>query len=150
MRLFVMILLLSIRASIFTQDGSNIRYVSPKKLNNSYIGKTCHVDFGSRSFGGQTIDTIEIEVKGQKVRFVEHREDNGFNNWFRQQYLIALPLQETFSTRLITTKIDSLDSENIYVTSTVGYYRHEYALDTITIVHHRYLRKNVAKVLIED
>ena len=149
MRLFVIILLLSIGASIFAQDGSNIRYVSLKHLNNSHIGKICHIDFGLRSFGGQTIDTIEIEVKGQKVRFVEHRKDNGFNNWFREKYLIALPIDKTFSKRLISSKIDSLNSEKIYVTSILGYYRNESPLDTITIIKHDYLRENVSTVLLK-
>ncbi len=150
MKLFIIILLLLLSVSIFAQDGSNIKYVTPENINNTLIGKTCHIDFGSESFRTLIVDTLEIEVKGQKIEFVEHRVDNGFDNWFDQQYLVALPLQKAYSVRLKSTKIDSLNSEKVYVTSILGYYRNESPLDTITIIKHYYLRKNIAAVLVEN
>lgn len=150
MKLFIILLLLLNSVSIFAQDGSNIKYVRPENINNTLIGKTCHIDFGSESFKTLIVDTLKIEVKGQKIKFVEHRMDNGFNNSFREQYLIALPLQKISSTRLIATEIDSLDSEKIYVTSILGYYHNESPLDSITIINHHYLRENVAAVLVEN
>ena len=132
------------------QDGSNIRYYEPNNLDSSLIGKYCHVDFGKESFRGQAIDTIEINVKGQQMKFYEHRVDNGFNNWFNKQYLIRVEEENQLSTRLENSTIDSLTSDKIYVTSTLSYYVNESAVDTITVIQHWYNREDVSKVLIKN
>jgi len=136
-------------SSLIAQDGSNIRYYEPEKLDDNLIGKFCHVDFGKVSFGGKAIDTIEINVKGQKMKFYEHREDNGFNNWFNKQYLIRVEDKNHSSTRLHNSRIDSLTSNRIYVTSTLSYYANESPIDTITVFQHWYDRNNISKVLIK-
>ncbi len=115
------------------QDGSNIRYYEPNKLDNTLVGKYCHIDFGQISFGGQAIDTIEINVKGQRMKFYEHRGDDGYNNWFNKQYLIRLEGKNQSSTRLQNSQIDSLTSDRIYVTSTLSYYANGSPIDTITV-----------------
>src|SRR5688572_22294065 len=74
----------------FGQDGSNIIYVKTPDLNETHLDKKVHFDFYSRSFGGVKVDTISIAVTGNSVKFLEHREDNGFNNWFSRQYLYSL------------------------------------------------------------
>jgi hypothetical protein len=136
-------------SSLIAQDGSNIRYYEPEILDDSLIGKFCHVDFGKESFGGQAIDTIEINIKGQQMKFYEHREDNGFNNWFNKQYLIRVEDKNHSSTRLQNSRIDSLTSDRIYVTSTLSYYANESPIDTITVFQHWYDRNNVLKVQIK-
>jgi hypothetical protein len=135
---------------LMAQDGSNIRYYEPNKLDSTLIGKYCHIDFGKISFGGHAIDTIEINVKGQQMKFYEHREDNGFNNWFNKQYLIRVEDKDYSSTRLQNSKIDSLTSDRIYLTSTLSYYANESLIDTITVFQQWYDRKNVSKVLIKN
>jgi len=132
------------------QDGSNIKYYEPTNLDSSLIGQYCHVDFGKESFGGRIIDSIEIKVKGQKMRFYEHRKDNGFNNWFNEQYLIRVEDKNQVSTRLQNSRIDSLTTDKIYLTSVLSYYTDESPIDTITVFQHWYERKNISKVLIKN
>lgn len=146
----LLILLILINIPVFAQDGSDIRYVNSENIDSGIVGKVCHIDVYSKSFRGLPIDTMEINVRGKKVKFIEHRVDNGFNNWFRDQYLIALPIYKNSSMRLISSKIDSLDSKNIYVTSIIGYYRYDNPLDTITVINHDYLRENVAAILLKN
>ena len=132
------------------QDGSNIRYLSPNELNNDFIGSSCHIDVGRASFGGLLIDTFEIDINDQPMRFYEHRVDNGYNNWFDEQYLIRIDDYQPLITRLETSVIDSLTTDRLYVTSVLGYYMSESApIDTITIIHHSYEWQAIAKVLIK-
>ncbi|WP_430965324.1 hypothetical protein [Spongiimicrobium sp. 2-473A-2-J] len=149
MRLSITLLMLTICPLIFAQDGSDINYIKPENLDDSHIEKTCHIDFGSRSFRGQTLDTLELEVKGKLIKFVERRVDNGYNNWFKEQYLEAITPGKNPIIRLKYAKIDSLSSEKIHVTSILGYYRDGLPLDSITLIHHYYLRKNIAEILIK-
>ncbi len=58
-------------------------------------------DFYNRSFGGIKIDTILIAVTDKSIKFVEHREDNGFSNWFSRQYLESIVSIGNFKLRLI-------------------------------------------------
>ncbi|TMM55970.1 hypothetical protein FEE95_15110 [Maribacter algarum] len=132
------------------QDGSNIKYYEPNNLDSTLVGKFCHVDFGNESFQGQAIDTIQINVKGQQMKFYEHREDTGFNNWFNKQYLIRLKGENQLSTRLQNSTIDSLSSDKIFVTSTLSYYSNESPIETITVFQHWYERKDISKVLIKN
>ncbi len=132
------------------QDGSNISYHEPNNLDHSLIGKYCHIDFGKESFRGQAIDTIEINVNGQDMKFYEHRTDNGFNNWFNRQYLIRIGDKNHLSTRLQNSLIDSLTPNRIYVTSTLSYYTNEAPIDSITVFQHWYDRKKISKVLIKN
>lgn len=135
--------------SLLAQDGSNISYYDPTRLNKSLIGKYCHVDFGEESFGGLTIDTIEIKIKGQRMKFYEHRKDNGFNNCFNEQYLIRVEDKNQIITRLKNSRIDSLTADKIYLTSILSYYINESPIDTITVFQHWYERKNISKVLVK-
>lgn len=98
---------------LMAQDGSNMRYLEPDELDSSFVGKYCHIDFGENSFGGRVIDTIEINVYGQSMKFYEHRADNGYDNWFRGQYLIRVEERSQFLTHLKDSRIDSLTSERI-------------------------------------
>ena len=135
---------------LMAQDSSNIKYYEPTNLDSSLIGKYCHIDFGEESFGGRVIDTVEIKVKGQKMRFYEHRKDNGFNNWFNEQYLIRVEDKNQGSTRLQNSRIDSLTTDKIYLTSVLSYYANETPIDTITVFQHSYDRNNISKVLIKN
>ncbi len=132
---------------LIVQDGSDIIYIKPKELNSSHVGKKCHIDFGRKSFRGIVIDTLKVKIRNQQIVLVEHRKDNGFNNWFREQYLETVASHKAPSIRLYDSRIDSITSEKIYVSSTLGYYSGNSPLDTITIIQHSYLRKDIAEIL---
>lgn len=134
---------------LIAQDGSNIRYYDSSKLDSAFIGEYCHIDFGEISSGGQFVDTIEIDVKGQLMKFIEHREDDGYNNWFDKQYLIRIDDKNQWSTRLQASKIDSVTLDKIYVTSALSYYINESPIDTITVFQHWYEREKISSVLIK-
>ena len=82
---------------LFGQDGSNINYLEPEKLDESYVGQIVQIDFYRKSRGlnrskdgdggGYNIDKVLLDIDGKQVEFIERRQDNGFNNWFSEQYL---------------------------------------------------------------
>ena len=137
------------------QDGSNILYAEFSYLNQSHIGKLCHIDFGERSgplvmMRGRSIDTIEINVSGKLVAFVEHRVDNGYNNWFGAQYLVSLPSRNNISKRIPYFRIDSLTSTKLYVSGHVSYYQNGKIFDTTTLIRRVFSEQEIARVLIKS
>lgn len=70
--------------------------------------------------------------------FYEHRIDNGFNNWFKNQCL--LNTDDILEIRLHHTIIDSLTLDKIYVSSTLSYDFNESPIDTITLIKHSHNR----------
>jgi len=74
---------------VYSQDGSDIRYVKSANLNTELIGKFVHFDFYNRSFLSKKIDTIELKINQKLIKFIEVRNDDGYNNWFSQQSLIS-------------------------------------------------------------
>jgi hypothetical protein len=93
---FITLVVLCVATSVVAlgQDGSDMNYISPEELTDAYIGRVMHIDFYRRSHGnlgqsgkGINIDSIELNISGKNVKFIEHREDDGFNNRFFQQYL---------------------------------------------------------------
>ena len=81
----------------FGQDGSDMYHVEPDKVDESYIGRLTHIDFYRDSFGcnyyrgkkqdESKCDKISLNINNEQVEFKEHRVDDGFNNWFKDQYL---------------------------------------------------------------
>ena len=92
-KLLFAFIFLFLAAPAFGQDGSNINYVKPDELNQSHVGRTIQLDFYRRSFGSalsdapRAVDKISLAINGRLMEFVEHRVDDGFNNWFSEQYL---------------------------------------------------------------
>jgi len=84
------ILFLVLSESTYSQDGSDIIYLKLNQLDKSYIGDTVQIDFYRRSFGGLKIDTVQLVVENIYLKFKEHRVDDGYNNWFRGQYLESI------------------------------------------------------------
>ena len=78
---------------VFGQDGSDMKYLKPGELNGDHIGRRLHLDFYRPSRGWldreqrRNVDKVSLEIDGKWIEFVEHREDDGFNNWFSEQYL---------------------------------------------------------------
>lgn len=100
-----------------------MRYVKPNDLDSSYIGKWVHLDFGQRSFATfdydhkRPLDTVTIELNGKKVTFIEHRVDDGFNNWFEDQYLEAVKTVDGMRIRIIKHKLLAIEGDLIRVES---------------------------------
>src|SRR4029453_8224914 len=72
------------------QDGSDILYLKPNQLDTSFVGDYVHLDFFNRSFHGKPLDTVRLFFNNAPIRFVEHRVDDGFNNWFNEQSLQSI------------------------------------------------------------
>ena len=95
MRFFTILFFIIFQANfLFGQDGSNINYVKVEDLKESYVGRIIQIDFYNKSFGavaekgnGINVDKVLIGFDGKQIELIEHREDDGFNNWFRGQYL---------------------------------------------------------------
>lgn len=79
------------------QDGSDMNYIEPDKVDISYIGRLTHIDFFRNSKGcsqfwgnkqdGSKCDKITLSIGDKQIEFHEHRQDDGYNNWFKDQYL---------------------------------------------------------------
>ena len=121
MKKIIILIILTFTVNVFAQDGSDIKYVKVSDLNNSHIGKMVHLDFYNRSFNGLNFDkkdlndTIKIELGSKKIEFKEHRVDNGFNNWFSQQYLESTEFVDGYKIRIPMCKIEEIKSDFINV-----------------------------------
>lgn len=103
---------------LFGQDGSDINYIKPNELDKQYIGRRLHLDFHQRSFGlrdKRLLDKIIVEINGKKVIFIEHRKDDGYNNWFSQQYLESVEKVNGLSLRIKEFELLEIDKDNILV-----------------------------------
>lgn len=114
----------------FAQDGSNMNYVKPSELKESHIGKFAHLDFGTRSFAfheeirgkGRPLDTIRIKINGKEYPFREHRVDDGYNNWFNEQFLEATEKVGRLTLRLTKSEILRISEDSIRVKSYFDYF----------------------------
>ena len=104
---------------LFGQDGSDINYIKPENLNSSHIGRIIQIDFFRRSFGGLHIDKILIDVNSKQIEFIEHREDDGFNAWFAQQYLESVDAVDGKKIIIKEFKLIKIEKESILV---IGYF----------------------------
>lgn len=104
------------------QDGSDILYRSIRQLNDTYIGDFVHLDFYNKSFRGIVIDTVSIIVENDRIKFAEHREDNGFNNWFDRQYLESLEKTDGRTVRVAKFRLDKITADSVFVTGYLDYY----------------------------
>lgn len=111
--------------TLFGQDGSDILYGTVDELDDSYIGDFVHLDFYNRSFRGRQLDTVAIEIDGRPLKFVEHRKDDGFNNWFRRQYLESVKGTDDFTIRIVKSRLDKITADSISVTNYLEYYHQD-------------------------
>lgn len=121
MKKLILLIILNFTIKVIAQDGSDIKYVSISKLDNSYIGKMAHLDFYNRSFGGLKLENIDlcdkvvIILENREIEFLEHRADNGFNNWFSKQYLESTEFIDGYKIRIVMCKIEQITTEDINV-----------------------------------
>jgi hypothetical protein len=87
--LYTTLLLLTLAYPLLSQDGSDIMYYPADKIHSGLEGKTAYIDFYRWSYRGRHTlpDTVTLRIEEKALKFVEHRRDDGFNNWFAEQYL---------------------------------------------------------------
>ncbi len=101
------------------QDGGDMQYVKPVDLKTSDVGKKVHLDFFNRSFwmefdaGKRSLDKVTLKIEGKDVEFLEHRVDDGFNNWFKKQYLVSTDGKVTIN----YFKLMQIDKRTLTVTA---------------------------------
>lgn len=98
-----------------------MEYVKSKDLNESFIGRRLHLDFGRKypQTLGRSLpefwDTILIEVNGKKAKFTEHRVDDAFNRWFNEQYLESVDEIEGSKLRITQFELLKINEKDISV-----------------------------------
>jgi|TARA_Y100001934_G_C11727157_1_gene484019 hypothetical protein len=121
MKRIILLITLIFTINVIAQDGSDIKYVGINDVDDSHIGKLVHLDFYNRSFGAFNLDkkdlndTISIRLENKIVEFKEHRVDNGFNNWFSQQYIESTKFIDGYKIRISMCKIKEIKSDSISV-----------------------------------
>lgn len=99
---------------VLAQDGSDIQYLNIEKVDSSLIGEFIQLDFRNRSFGSFARDTVSIAFKGFSD-FKEIRNDNGFNNWFHEQYLESIEIKDGLKLRIQKMKLLNISKDSIKV-----------------------------------
>ncbi len=61
-------------------------------------------------------------VNNIPVKFKEHRQDDGLNNWFAEQYLESLAPVNGMKLRINACRIDKITKDSILVTNYFNYY----------------------------
>lgn len=148
----ITILFLSIWATSYGQDGSDIRYFKTHGVDSFLIGQYVHFDFFNRSFHGRTIDTVTIIIDNIPTRFIEIRKDNGYNNWFSQQSLQSLDKLEGQLIRISKLKLNSITAKSFQVTMYVDFYNSNDKLleDKSREIEYWFEKKDIAEVLVES
>lgn len=104
MKWIALILLIWSGGLLKAQDGSNMYYIDIDNIDSTQVGKFVHLDFGEKSFLNNQRDTVSLAFKGYK-RFREVRADNGYNNWFYEQYLESLETRNGSKLRIQKMKL---------------------------------------------
>ncbi len=148
----ILLILLSVWTTCLGQDGSDIRYIPIKKLDKSYIGKFAHLDFYNKSFMGLKPDTVVITIDNNPIKFFEHRIDNGFNNWFSEQYLSSLDTYDGYFIKIVKCKIDSITNNSIMVTNFLEYYdiKNNLCIDKSRQLTYWFKKQIIKEVLIKS
>lgn len=122
MRLLVVTFVILIQCGfLFGQDGGDMNYTKPEALNESYVGRRLHLDFYESSFvpswdrDKRRLNTVEIKVNDKKIKFIEHRTDDGFNNWFSRQYLESIEKIEGLRLRIKEFELLEFNEKEIKV-----------------------------------
>ncbi|MFN9861914.1 MAG: hypothetical protein ACK55U_00740 [Bacteroidota bacterium] len=122
MRTQLLLFLLTSWTTLLGQDGSDILYGTVDKLDKSYIGDFLHLDFYNKSFRGKPVDTIAIKIENSSIRFVERRKDNGFNNWFNQQWLESLDNVDGKKIKIVKSRLDKITADSVFVTNYLEFF----------------------------
>ena len=148
----IILFLLTIWTSSYGQDGSDIRYFKVIGVDSTLIGEDVHFDFFNRSFGGRTIDTININIGNRPLKFVEVRKDNGYNNWFSQQSLQTIDKINGLTMRISKFKLDSITSTSFQVKMYIDFYDTDNKLlvDKSQQIEYWFDKKDITEVLVKS
>jgi hypothetical protein len=148
----ISIFLLVLWTQAFGQDGSDTRYFKTLSVDSSLIGQYVHFDFYNRSFAARKIDTVIITIDDRPLRFIEVRKDNGYNNWFSQQYLQALEKVNGQTIRISQFKLDNVTPTLFLVTMYVDFYDagNKVSGDNSRQIKYQFNKKDIAEVLVKS
>ena len=148
----IILFLLTVWTNSYGQDGSDIRYFKAYGIDSALSGQYVHFDFFRRSFGGRAIDTVIINIDNRPMRFVEKRKDNGYNNWFSQQYLQSIDKIDEQTTRITKFRLDSITANSFEVTMYVDLYDPNNKLldDKSRQIKYWFNKKDIAEVLVKS
>ena len=148
----VLTLLLTIWSHSYGQDGSDIRYFKVSAVDTTLIGQYVQFDFFRRSFGAQSIDNVIINIDNRPIKFVERRNDNGYNNWFFEQYLQSVDTTNGQTIRISKFRLDYISLKSFQVTMYVDFYDtdHNFIADKSRQVRYWFDKKDVAEVLVKS
>lgn len=152
-----LILFLSFSVHTVAQDGSDIRYKDIQQIDSTYAGKFVHLDFYNRSFGAFNVknkdlnDTINIQLNNKKINFKEHRVDNGYNNWFSQQYMESVDVIDGYKIRIVKSKIKEVKKEIITVILFLEYRDENGEINDkkSDTIEHKFPKKIITEVLVK-
>jgi hypothetical protein len=141
MRVWIIpVLLVVLSGSAAAQDGSDMRYLNIAEVDRSIVGRRVHLDFYRNSSfhtwqfgrGEKAVDKVSLDIDGRQVEFIEHREDDGFNNWFNEQYLESSDKKM----RITEFKLLEVGKKTIKVLATISVepFSKEFAFDKKDIV----------------
>lgn len=136
---------------VSAQDGSNILYRKTNQLNDSYLGDFIHLDFNTRSFLSRQIDTVTLMIDNKPIRFIEHRKDDGLNNWFDEQYLQSVEKINWHTIRITKSKLEKITKDSLFVTNYLSYYMGDTVIpEKAKEISGRYPKKIIAEVLVSE
>jgi hypothetical protein len=148
----IIFFLLTLWSGSYAQDGSDIRYFKVYRVDTSLVGRFIHFDFFKRSFRGQKTDTVTINIDNRPTKFIERRKDDGFNNWFSQQYLQSIDKTDEQAIRISKFRLDSITTNSFQVTMYVDFYDSNNRLvdGKSRQVKYYFDKKDIAEVLVES
>lgn len=142
------VILIFLNVGLNAQDGSDIKYIRIDDVDTSYIGKDIHIDFYNRSFATKKRDSVFILVNDSLILFVEHREDDGFNNWFSRQYLEELKSTGDEKLRLIKSVIKEITRDSILITNHFAVFKGRNILPGRSFVQDNWFNKSIITTIL--
>ena len=148
----IIFFLLTLWSKSYGQDGSDIRYFKVYGVDSSLSGKYVQFDFFRRSFGGRAIDTVTINIDDRPIKFMERRKDNGYNNWFSQQYLQSIDKINDETVRISKFKLDSITTNSFIVTMYLDFYdsNNGFLVDKSRDIKYWFDKKDITEVLVKS
>lgn len=93
-----------------------------------------------------------IAIDNLPIKFIEHRVDDGFNNWFSAQYLQSINKMGEQIIRISKFKLDSITNNSFQVTMYVDLYdaNNKLLVDKSRQVEYWFDKKDIIEVLVKS
>lgn len=128
-----------------------MRYIKPKNIDKSFLGRFVHFDFFRNSHYGELIDTVSITIDNKPIRFFEVRTDNGLNQWFYAQGLQSVEKYNGQTIKISQCRLDTITAEVFLVTLYVDYYQNKQLIkDKSRLITYSFNKKDIVEVLVHD